>query len=153
LAEDEGTPPEDDDTPPTPPDEEATPSKPSEDEATRPEAAPDDEPPSEDPAPEPVEQAPPQAPPSGPSLDDVAAQIRALPIGPFLLSTISTLASIGYGKLEAGQLDEARGAIDAIGALVPVLEGRVEPELKRDFEQALANLRVAYADASARASS
>jgi hypothetical protein len=132
-----------------PPDDEASPSTPPDDEATRPEAAPDEEPPSEEPAPQPEK----QAPPSGPSLDDVAAQIRALPIGPFLLSTISTLASIGYGKLEAGQLDEARGAIDAIGALVPVLEGRVEPELKRDFEQALANLRVAYADASAKASS
>jgi hypothetical protein len=102
----------------------------------------------------PVEEPPPaEPPPTEPSLDEIAAQIRALPIGPFLLSTVSTLASIAYGKLEAGQLDDARGAIDAIGALVPVLEGRIEPELKRDFEQALANLRVAYADASAKASS
>ena len=95
----------------------------------------------------------PEGPPEAPSLEDVAAQIRAIPVGSFLLSTASTLASIAYGKLEAGQLDEARGAIDAIRALIPVLEGRIEPELKRDFEQALANLQVAYADASARASS
>ena len=33
---------------------------------------------------------------------------------------------------------------------MPVLEGRIEPELKRDFDQALANLQVAYADASAK---
>ena len=37
-----------------------------------------------------------------PSLDDVVAQIHAIPIGPFLLSTVSTLASIAYGKLGAG---------------------------------------------------
>ena len=114
-------------------------------------APPEDEAPGEEPTPAEAPRAEP--PPEEPSLDEIAAQIRALPIGPFLLSTVSTLASIAYGKLEAGQLDDARGAIDAIGALVPVLEGRVEPELKRDFEQALANLRVAYADASAKASS
>ena len=98
-------------------------------------------------------EAPPEGPPEGPSLEDVAAQIRAIPVGSFLVSTVSTLASIAYGKLEAGQLDEARGAIDAIRALLPVLEGRIESELKRDFEQALANLQIAYADASAKASS
>jgi hypothetical protein len=105
-----------------------------------PEPPPADEPTPAEPAPEP----PPQ-----PSLDDVVRQIHAIPIGPFLLSTVSTLASMAYGKLASGQLDEARGAIDAIRALLPVLEGRIEPELKRDFDQALANLQVAYADASA----
>ena len=78
------------------------------------------------------------------------SQIQAIPIGPFLLSIVATLASIAFGKLQAKQLDEARGAIDAIRALMPVLEGRIEPELKRDFDQALANLQVAYADASAK---
>jgi len=91
----------------------------------------------------------PEPPPAQPSLDEVVQQIHAIPIGPFLLSTVSTLASMAYGKLGSGQLDEARGAIDAIRALMPVLEGRIEPQLKRDFEQALANLQVAYADASA----
>jgi hypothetical protein len=85
---------------------------------------------------------------AAPSLDDIASQIRAVPIGDFLLSMASTLLSMGYGKVGAGQLDEARGAIDAIKALLPVLEGRIDPSLKRDFEQALANLQIAYADAS-----
>jgi hypothetical protein len=127
-----------------------------EDDVTPPEEpAPEQEQPSEEPTPEPESppEEPPEPPPPGPSLDDIAAQITAIPIGSFLLSTLSTLASIAYGKLGAGQLDEARGAIDAVQALLPVLEGRVEPELKRDFEQALANLQLAYADASARASS
>jgi hypothetical protein len=132
LAEDEAAPPEE----PPPAEEPPSPEPPSTDEQ------PADTQPAE---------TPPQ--PQEPSLDELTAQIQALPIGPFLVSIVSTLASIAYGKLEARQLDDARGAIDAIGALVPVLEGRVEPELKRDFEQALANLRVAYADASAKASS
>jgi hypothetical protein len=113
-----------------------------EDDVTPPEPPPE-QPPGES-AEEPLEE---------PSLEDVASQIRAIPVGAFLLSTVSTLASMAYGKLDAGQLDEARGAIDAIRALLPVLEGQVEPGLKRDFEQALANLQVAYVDASARASS
>ena len=92
-------------------------------------------------------------PHEGPSLDDIAEQIRALPVGSYLLTVISTLSAIAHGKLDAGQLDEVRGAIDAIHALLPVLENRVEPELKRDFEQALANLQIAYADASSKASS
>ena len=96
----------------------------------------------------PDEEPPPPPPRREPSLDDIAAQIDAIPIGPFLLSFVSTLLSRAYGKLGKGELDEARGAIDAIRALMPVIEGRVEPELKRDFDQALANLQVAYADAS-----
>jgi hypothetical protein len=96
---------------------------------------------------------PPAREPGEPSPEEIASQIRALPVGSFLLSTVSTLASIAYGKLEAGQLDEARGAIDAISALIPVLDDRIEARLTRDFEQALTELQVAYADASARASS
>jgi hypothetical protein len=93
-----------------------------------------------------------ETPPEGPALDDLAAQIRAIRIGDFLLTTMTTLASLAYGKLEAGDLDEARGAIDAIRALAPTLEGRVEDQIRRDFEQALANLQIAYADAAAGAS-
>jgi hypothetical protein len=129
--------------------------------------APPEEPPAEEaPAEEPETGEPPEedapkpgdAPPAGeqppmPSLDDVVTQLQAIPIGPFLLSTVSTLASIAYGKLDAGELEDARGAIDAIRALLPVLEDRIEPQTKRDFEQALANLQVAYADASAKSAS
>ena len=75
-------------------------------------------------------------------------QIRGIRVGQFLLSTVSTLASLAYGKLDSGDLDEARVAIDAFRTLIPVLEGQIENDAKRDLEQALANLQVAYADAA-----
>jgi hypothetical protein len=87
---------------------------------------------------------------AGPQADEMLAQIRAIRVGDLLLSTVTTLTSIGYGKLETRELDEARGAIDALRALLPVLEGRVDDGLRRDFERALANLQVAYADATAK---
>jgi hypothetical protein len=144
LAEqDETTPPEDTEAvEPQPEDIEAVEPQPEDTEAV--ELQPAESEPVQTP---PAEEAP-TPPRREPSLDDIAAQIDAIPIGPFLLSFVSTLLSRAYGKLGKGELDEARGAIDAIRALMPVIEGRVEPELKRDFDQALANLQVAYADAS-----
>src|SRR5205814_510859 len=56
--------------------------------------------------------------------------------------------AIRYGI--SGELSQAKAAIDAIGALLPVLEAEVEGGLVRDFERALANLRVTYADAAAK---
>lgn len=86
--------------------------------------------------------------PREPTVDDLAELLRQLEVGQFLLSTVSTLASLAFGKLEQGELAQAKAAIDAIGALLPVLEGQIEEGLVRDFERALANLRVAYADAA-----
>ena len=61
--------------------------------------------------------------------------------------SVSTLAlARAYGKLEAGDLDEARLAIDALAALAAPARGPVDAS-RRDFEQALANLQLAYADA------
>jgi len=83
-----------------------------------------------------------------PSLEDLAEAIRRLDIAPFLLSTVSTLTSLAYGKIEEGELEQAKMAIDAVGALLPILQGAVDEELLRDFDRALANVRVAYADAA-----
>ena len=83
-----------------------------------------------------------------PTLDDLAEALRQIEVGQFLLSTVSTLASLAFGKLDQGELAQAKAAVDAIGALLPVLKGQVEEGLLRDFERALANLRVAYADAA-----
>jgi len=83
-----------------------------------------------------------------PTVEDLAAALRQIEVGQFLLSTVSTLASLAFGKIEQGELPQAKAAIDAIGALLPVLQGQVEGDLHRDFERALANLRVAYADAA-----
>jgi hypothetical protein len=87
-----------------------------------------------------------------PTLEDLAAALQQLQVGQFLLSTVSTLASLAFGKLEQGELSQAKAAIDAIGALLPVLQREVEDPLYGDFERALANLQVAYADAAAKSS-
>jgi hypothetical protein len=88
--------------------------------------------------------------PREPTIEDLAQALRQIEVGQFLLSTVSTLASLAYGKVEQGELTQAKAAIDAIGALLPVLKDEVEDDLLRDFERALANLRVAYADAAAK---
>ena len=86
--------------------------------------------------------------PKQPDMEDLMQAIREIEVGQFLLTTVSTLASLAYGKLEQGELEQAKAAIEAIRALLPALEGQVEAPLLRDFGQALANLQVAYADAA-----
>ena len=49
--------------------------------------------------------------------------IRQAKVAPLVLSTVSTLASVAYGKLEPKDLPEAKAAIDAIDALLPLLAG------------------------------
>jgi hypothetical protein len=82
------------------------------------------------------------------SVDELIEAIRGIRVGQFLLSTASTLASLAYGKLDSGDLDETRAAIEALRALLPALEGQVEPEAKRDLERAVTNLQIAYTDAA-----
>jgi hypothetical protein len=72
--------------------------------------------------------------------------IRQAKVGQLVVSSISTFASVAYGKLEARDLPEAKAAIDVIDALLPFLQGEEEP-IRRDFEQALTNLKLAYANA------
>jgi hypothetical protein len=104
--------------------------------------------------PEPAAEEPsgPTGEPESPfSIEGMIEALRQAKVAELLLSTVSTLASVAYGKLEVGDLPEAKTAIDAIGALVPLLEGKVDDAIRRDLEQALANLRLAYADAVAKA--
>jgi hypothetical protein len=83
--------------------------------------------------------------------DELVEQLRRLKIADLLLSTMSTVAQLAYAKLEPGtrELDQARLAIEALRALVPVVEGSVPEEALRDFRQVIANLQVAYASAVA----
>jgi len=87
--------------------------------------------------------------PNEPSVEELIEQIRGIDVGQFLLSTVSTLASLTYGKLDNGDLEGARVGIDALRALIPVLEGQIEAETIRDLQSAVANLQVAYTDAAA----
>jgi hypothetical protein len=77
--------------------------------------------------------------------EQLAEQIRQLKVADILLSTVSTLGQLAYVKLDAAQLDEARLAIDGIAALLPALAGHTDPQTLRDFNQLLANVRLAYA--------
>ena len=73
-------------------------------------------------------------------------QLAAFDVEQFLLSAASTIASLAYAKLEAADLSEARKAIDALAALVPLLER----ELAADLGRALASLQLSYAEAASR---
>ena len=80
----------------------------------------------------------------------LAEEIRKLKVSDLLASTCSTLAQLGFAKLDpsARDLEQGRLAIEALRALVPVLEGAVPEEIVRDFRQVVANLQLAYADAA-----
>ena len=77
--------------------------------------------------------------------DAMMQQIAALDVRQLLLSTVMTLASLAYGKLDSGDRDQARVAIEALSALIPVLGDGVEEQVTRDLRAALANLQVAFA--------
>jgi hypothetical protein len=81
-----------------------------------------------------------------PELDVEALQeqLAAFQVEQFVLSAASTLASLAYAKLDHGDLPQAKKAIDTLIALVPHVEG----EVAADLRSALANLQVAYADAT-----
>jgi hypothetical protein len=81
--------------------------------------------------------------------EELLEHIRRLKVSDLLLSTISTVAQLGYAKLDpAGRdLEQAKLAIDSLNALVPVLEGSVPEDVLRDFNQVAANLKLAYAKA------
>ncbi len=79
--------------------------------------------------------------------------LRQLQVSDLLVQTLSTVSSLAYHRLadEHRDLEQARLAIEALRALVPVLAGAVPAELTRDFEQVTANLQLAYAAAVERA--
>jgi len=81
------------------------------------------------------------------AVEDMLETIRQAKVAPLVLSTVSTFASVAYGKLEAKDLTEAKAAIDVIDALLPLLSDDVDDDIRRDFAQALTNLKLAYADA------
>ena len=83
------------------------------------------------------------------SAEEILEHIRQMKVSDLLLSTISTVAQLGFAKLApAGRdLEQAKLAIESLRALVPVLEGSVHEDVLRDFNQVTANLQLAYAKA------
>ena len=74
-------------------------------------------------------------------------ELRKAKVSDLLVHTCSMLASLAFGKLAADvrDLDQARLAIDALKALGPLLD----EQPRRDIEQVVANLQLAYVDAAA----
>ena len=83
-------------------------------------------------------------------VEELQAELAKLKVSDLLLQTLYTVSSLAYHRLSGEQkdLDQTRLAIEALKALVPVLEGSVPEEALRDFKQVLANLQLAYADAT-----
>ena len=77
-------------------------------------------------------------------MEALQAQLASFSVEQFLVSAASTIASLAYAKIESRDLEQARKAIDALGALVPHLEGPLGDDLAR----ALASVQVAYATAA-----
>lgn len=85
-----------------------------------------------------------------PSPEEVLDAVRQMKVSDLLLSTAATLAQLGFAKLDesARDLEQARLAIEGMKALLGALEGAVPDEVLRDFNQVVANLQIAYAEAA-----
>ena len=86
---------------------------------------------------------------------ELADELRKLKVEDVLLNTLVTVSSIGYRRLgltpetrEDRDLEQARLAIETMRAVTPVLEKFIPDELIRDFNQSVANLQLAYAQAA-----
>ena len=83
-------------------------------------------------------------------LKQLEEELKTLKVSDVLVQTLYTVSSLGYRRLSEPDrgLQQARLAIEALRALLPVLEGSAGEELVRDFKQVTANLQLAYADAA-----
>jgi hypothetical protein len=92
---------------------------------------------------------------TGPTSDDellkqLEEELKTLKVSDLLVQTLYTVSSLGYRRLseQDRDLDQARLAIEALRALVPVLDGSASQERVRDFKQVTANLQLACAEAA-----
>jgi hypothetical protein len=83
-------------------------------------------------------------------LQQIEEELKKLTVGDLLVQTLYTVSSLAYRRLseEDRDLEQARLAIEALRALVPVLEGAVDDGVLRDFKQVTSNLQLAYAQAA-----
>jgi len=76
-------------------------------------------------------------------------ELKRIKVSDLLVQTLYTVSSLGYSRLgaENRDLEQAQLAIEAMRALLPVLEGAVPEDVIRDFHQVTANMQLAYATA------
>jgi len=88
------------------------------------------------------------------SQEELLAQLEEefakLKVADVLVQTVFTISSLGYRSLgeEHRDLDQARLAIEALRALVPVIKDSLPADVTRDFDQLVANMQLAYAKAA-----
>jgi hypothetical protein len=82
-------------------------------------------------------------------VEELQAELAKLKVSDLLLQTVWTVSSLGYQRLsgDAKDLEQARLAIEALKALLSVLEGQITDDAQRDSQQVLANMQLAYAAA------
>jgi len=92
----------------------------------------------------PAEPPPPQ---DGPTAEQLVEELQKVKVSDLLVHTSSLLASLAFGKLapDVRDLEQARLAIDALKALGPLLDEGP----RRDIQQVVANLQLAYVEAAA----
>ena len=95
-----------------------------------------------------------EAHPPEPSQEELLAQLQEefakLKVADVLVQTVFTISSLGFRSLgeEHRDLDQAKLAIDALRALVPVMKESLPADVTRDFDQLVANMQLAYAEAA-----
>lgn len=91
-----------------------------------------------------------QEPSEQEAIDALEAELRKLRVSDVLVQTVLSVSSLGFRKLsdEDRDLEQARLAIEALKALVPVLSGTLPEQAIRDFQAVIANLQLAYVKAA-----
>ena len=70
----------------------------------------------------------------------MADDLASIGVEEFLVSAAAGLASLGYARLEARDLAQAKLAIDALQSLLPHIGG----EIRNDLQRAVTGLQVAF---------
>ena len=81
--------------------------------------------------------------------EELLEEFKQLKVADVLVQTVVGLSSLGYRSLgeENRDLEQSHLAIEALRALVPVLQGSVPEQATRDFQQLVSNMQLAYAKA------
>jgi hypothetical protein len=87
--------------------------------------------------------------PAGPSEEELLEALARLGVGDLLAQSLVSTVSLAFAKLDPARrdLEQVRVAVEALRALLPVLEGTVDEVLLRDLESARSSLQLAYAKA------
>jgi len=82
-------------------------------------------------------------------IQQLEEELKKVKVSDLLVQTLYTVSSLGYSRLgeENRDLEQAKLAIEAMRALIPILADAVPEEVVRDFNQVTANMQLAYAKA------